>query len=273
MNNDFQTLAEVSKQFSADAGAFIVELVKKIAGDARMNAVLMAGSPLTGSVDRWSDVDLAVVCVDAHYADVMADRKAFAAGLGHLLSAFTGEHVGEPRLLICLYDNPLMHVDIKFIRIGDVNPRVENPLVLWDRTGEAARELAIGTPRWPNADLDWFEDRAWIWLHYGLSKVGRGEVYEALGMLSFFREQVLGPLIAKRMGRNQRGVRHLEKDTHLGDRLLRTTTTSLDRDALLEAYQASIDLYRELYASIAGKPNAHPAAAPVAGFLDAIRNA
>jgi hypothetical protein len=37
-------------------------------------------------------------------------------------------------------------------------------------------------------------------------KLGRGELFEALGMLSFFREQVLGPMLFRRANLPQRGV-------------------------------------------------------------------
>ncbi len=58
---------------------------------------------------------------------------AYAKRLGHFLSGFTGEHVGEPRVLICLYDNPLLHVDIKFLTLEELHPRVETPVVLLDK--------------------------------------------------------------------------------------------------------------------------------------------
>ncbi len=269
---EFTKLDDAAGQYDDEAGRFVVDLVKKIADDPRVEAVLMAGSPLAGTVDRWSDVDLTVVCAADDHAGMMVGRQDFAKGMGRLLSAFTGEHVGEPRLLICLYDAPLLHVDMKFIRVEDVNPRVEDPLVLWDRTGRTRRELAQGAPRWPNAELGWFEDRAWIWLHYGVAKLGRGELYEALNMLTFFREQVLGPMIAKIAGRNQRGVRHLEKDVHISGLLIRTTAV-LDRDALLDAYAVSLDLYLHLHESIAGTRSGHPAREPVEAYLSMVRNA
>jgi hypothetical protein len=53
--------------------------------------------------------------------------------MGNLLAAFTGEHVGEPRLLICLFADPLMHVDLKFISLGQLSSRVEDPVILWER--------------------------------------------------------------------------------------------------------------------------------------------
>lgn len=52
-----------------------------------------------------------------YYDEIMAQRMAFAGTLGHLLHAFTGEHVGEPRLLICLFGPQLLHVDLKFITL------------------------------------------------------------------------------------------------------------------------------------------------------------
>ncbi|NRS94850.1 hypothetical protein DFH40_002566 [Clostridium beijerinckii] len=47
----------------------------------------------------------------------MNERIKIAESLGTLLSAFTGEHVGEPRLLICLCEPELLHVDLKFVSI------------------------------------------------------------------------------------------------------------------------------------------------------------
>jgi hypothetical protein len=43
----------------------------------------------------------------------MEDRQQIAASLGSLLTVFTGDHVGEPRLLGCPYEvTPPLHVDL-----------------------------------------------------------------------------------------------------------------------------------------------------------------
>jgi hypothetical protein len=63
------------------------------------------------------------------------------------------------------------------------------------------------------------EERAWIWLHYGATKLQRGELFEAMGMVAFFREQVLGPMINRRLGRPQRGVRKIEQMGGEADKL------------------------------------------------------
>src|SRR5262249_3397844 len=77
--------------------------------------LLAGGSFVTGGLDEFSDLDLVVVVAPPASETVYAQRKAFAAECGPLLAAFTGEHVGEPRLLICLYGQPPVHVDLKFV--------------------------------------------------------------------------------------------------------------------------------------------------------------
>src|SRR6185295_12839336 len=103
----------------------------------------------------------------------VSDRHAIAAALGSLLTAFTGEHVNEPRLLICLYGPPLIHVDLKFLSPSQLNPRVEDPIVLWDCEDEVRRALAAGAAAYPSPDLQWIEDRFWVWIHYGATKIAR----------------------------------------------------------------------------------------------------
>ncbi|EPO4109819.1 fimbrial protein [Enterobacter cloacae] len=81
----------------------------------------------------------------------MAQRIEFAGTLGHLLHAFTGEHVGEPRLLICLYGPELLHVDLKFVTLDMLTQRVEEPAVLFTRDHLALeQQLAKYSAQWPD---------------------------------------------------------------------------------------------------------------------------
>ncbi|HWM38633.1 MAG TPA: aminoglycoside 6-adenylyltransferase, partial [Streptomyces sp.] len=95
-------------------------------GDPRVLAVIAAGSVADGTADEYSDLDLVLVCTDEGRHGVLADAQDFARRSGPLLVAFTGEHVGEPRLLIALYGPEPRHVDLKFIGIGDLDTRVED---------------------------------------------------------------------------------------------------------------------------------------------------
>jgi hypothetical protein len=81
--------------------------------DKAIIGLAAAGSWLTNEIDEFSDPDLIVVTKEK-ITDSKAKMLAYAKSFGNLLSGFTGEHVGEPRVLICLYDDPLLHVDIKF---------------------------------------------------------------------------------------------------------------------------------------------------------------
>ncbi|MCM8735411.1 hypothetical protein M5E06_14695 [Azospirillum sp. A1-3] len=220
-----------------------------VASDDRFSALLIGGSYIHGGFDEHSDLDFLIVVEDDSYSDVMASRMAFAEALPDLLGAFTGEHVGEPRLLICLYGPPLLHVDLKFVLAADLDHQIERRAILFARdNAEVERRVRSGRVEWPNLPSEWFESRAWIWLHYAATKLARGELYEAIGMLGFFREQVLGPLFHRRAGKNQRGVRRLELlrlDEH---ERLATTLARHDVASVRDAIEACIDLYVDLRA-------------------------
>ena len=226
--------------------AYLEALIPQLQQDGRFEALLAGGSLVHGGFDEHSDLDLVLVVRPDAYEQVMAQRHAFAARIGNLLSAFTGEHVGEPRLLICLYGPPLLHVDLKFIVPADLAQLVERPLVLWARQEEAMREtLDNAVIQWPGRAPEWFEERIWIWLHYGAVKLARGELFEALAMLAFLREQVLGPLLHRRRGLPQRGVRKLEQSEETAQ-ALRAAVAAHDRESVSRALTNAVNLYLEL---------------------------
>lgn len=226
---------------------FVARVLERVTSDLRFSALLAGGSWIGGQLDRHSDLDLLLIVEEASYAAVMATREAFAADAGELLSCFTGEHVGEPRLLICLYGPELLHVDLKFATASDLDDRVERPVILFARDrGAIEARLDAASIAWPNASPDWFERRAWIWLHYAATKLGRGEYFEAIAMLGYFREQVLGPMLHRRAQREQRGVRRIEALGRDAVAALQATHPTYDAHAVRAALLAAIDLYLRL---------------------------
>ena len=217
-----------------------------VAADERFIGLLAGGSLLHGGFDEFSDLDLVLVVSDTAYEEAMAERRAIAESIGPLLAAFTGEHVGEPRLLICLYGDPPVHVDLKFVTPGALDRLIERPAVLWARTDAIEQRIAGAEIQWPDRPPEWFEERFWIWVHYATTKIGRGEIFEALGILGFIREQVLGPLIHRRLGRPQRGVRRLEAQSPEWAERLRATVGTHDTDGAIRALKETVTLYREL---------------------------
>jgi hypothetical protein len=225
---------------------FLENAVSRLAADRRILGVAAGGSYLSGQMDEFSDLDLIVAVEPAEMPIVLAERAMIAASLGALLAAFTGEHVGEPRLLICLYDAPLLHVDLKFVAAPDVAARVEDPAVLWEREGRVTAALAAGASSYPDPNAQWIEDRFWIWVHYCATKIGRGELFEALDFLSYLRGQVLGPLGLRRAGARPTGVRKIERVAPEFARALAATVATHDACACLTALEAAVDIYRDL---------------------------
>jgi predicted nucleotidyltransferase len=214
--------------------------------DPRFVAVIVGGSIAGGTPDEYSDLDLVLVCSDEHHQEVLGQAKDFAARVGPLLVAFTGEHVGEPRLLIALYGPPVNHVDLKFVGLSQLDDRVEDGLVLWQRDDRVEQQLRQAPAAWPQPDPQWIEDRFWVWVHYVAVKIGRGELFEAVGALEMIRSATLAPLIVSGRTDKPTGVRRLEELAPELIPALRKTVAAPDRAECLQALHATVDLYRHL---------------------------
>jgi predicted nucleotidyltransferase len=231
---------------NANIESFIRKVTAQAEADAEILGVAAAGSTITGETDEYSDLDLVIVTADPLAPD-RAKMRAFAARFPGLIAEFTGEHVGEQRLLICLYENPLLHVDFKFLLRQELDQRVENPVVLFERDGILTKSYARRAAAWPVPDLQWIEDRFWVWIHYGAVKIGRGEYFETADFLNLLRTVVLGPLLHMKYGRLPHGVRKLETFVNAEDlALLNKTIVPCNRQDLIAATLAAADLYRDL---------------------------
>jgi hypothetical protein len=225
---------------------FVDKVVELLRSDARIDGVAVGGSWVARQMDRYSDLDFVVGVSAEHHAAVMAERSALAARLGPLLAAFPGDFLGEPRLLICLYGPPLLHVDFKFVATPDLARRIEDPEVLWERDEALTRAMAVAPARWPTPDLQWSEDRFWTWVHYAATKLARGELFEVIDFLAFLRRVVLGPLAAVADGGRPNGARRLERTALTSVDALRQTVAAYDAASCQEALAAAIGLYRAL---------------------------
>lgn len=220
--------------------------------DGTIVGIAAGGSWIANEIDEFSDLDLVVV-TQKKISDDKAKMFQFAKKAGKLLSAFTGEHVGEPRLLICLYDNPLLHVDYKFVTIEEFKTRIENPCILLDKNEELKKVLEDSESHFPYPDYQWIEDRFWTWVHYTLLKIGRGEYLEALDFFSYLRMTVLGQLLHIKNGNLPRGVRKVETGLSKVDlESLLATIPLYDKSSLLDSLKNSVELYRNIRTELRG---------------------
>lgn len=229
---------------------FAYNAKKILEPDDNVIGLATAGSWLSNDIDEFSDLDLILVTKQKISTDknLMVE---YAKRLGNFLSGFTGEHVGERRLLICLYDNPLLHVDIKFLTLKEFQVRIETPFLLIDKDKQLENVIHNSEAKFPYPDYQWIEDRFWIWIHYALLKIGRGEYFEALDFMGFLRMTVFGPLLHIKNGNLPRGVRKVEQDFEPVDfEQLKLTIPLYDRKSLLHSLKNGVFLYRNLRTEI-----------------------
>jgi predicted nucleotidyltransferase len=250
--------------------SFADRIVTALKSDPRFVGLLAGGSFGQGDFDEYSDLDLVLVIEEDDYAPVMTTRHEFAASLGDLLYAFTGEHVGEPRLLICLYADPLMHVDLKFVTLDDLDKRIEEPRLLWHRDDRIPQRLRLSIPRRAYREPEWFEERFWVWVHYTATKLGRGEIFETHLALAQLRLLVLGPMAARRVGSEQRGVRRLEMLAPDISRQLAATVGDYSAGGCAAALRHTFAIYRDFRSDAPPRNQNREAENAVIEFVDRI---
>lgn len=226
-----------------------VDILKK---DDRIAGIALGGSYITGIMDEFSDLDFVIAVYPEYFSEVMSERIDLVGKLGKLLSAFTGEHVGEPRLIISLYDSPLLHVDYKFVSLEDAGKRIEDPVILYQKANALTTAFSKEPAVFPIPDLQWIEDRFWVWVHYGAGKIGRQEIFEAIEHISFLRQNVISPLILMKNGKLPRGVRKIETDAPNDLPALLETVTVHDIQSCIKALRAMAELYISLRESYLG---------------------
>ena len=122
------------------------EFAQRVTGlvsrDPSIIGLAVAGSWADDDMDEYSDLDLVLVSrekIGGNREKMIRIAKEF----GDFISGFTGEHVSEPRLLVCLYDNPLLHVDIKFVTLQEFQTRVDDPVVIFEREGQLSEVIRL----------------------------------------------------------------------------------------------------------------------------------
>jgi hypothetical protein len=230
---------------------FVANAIVRVQQDPDAVGLAAGGSWITDQLDAYSDLDLVLV-TNSPISPDLARMREYAAKLGSMIASFQGDHVGEPRLLITLYDAPLLHVDIKFITPDEFYQRVENPVILWERDGVLTSIIQQSTAQYPPVDFQWIEDRFWVWVHYAALKIGRGEYFEAFDFFGFMRGVVFGPLLHLKNSGLPRGVRRAETTFGAAELAqLRRTVATPDREALLASLWELVNLYEALRDTLA----------------------
>lgn len=225
---------------------FAYNAAEIVSADQNVLGLAVAGSWITNELDEYSDLDLVLVTKE----QISSDKEKMidlAKSLGNFISGFTGEHVGEPRLLICLYDDPLLHVDIKFLTLQEFTNRIENPVILFERDDLLTAIITSTEAKWPEPNFQWIEDRFWTWVHYACMKIGRGELMEAYDFLSFLRQTVFSPLMQVKNNKKVRGLRRVETQLSLSDlENLKITIAQYNKASIIKALDNSISIYKSL---------------------------
>ncbi|WP_100640680.1 nucleotidyltransferase domain-containing protein [Alteromonas facilis] len=234
------------KSLPAAHKRLLLRIVESFSMDHRILGIGAGGSFASDAMDQYSDLDLVIAIDPEHYDTVMSMRFELVETINGLVAAVTGEHVGEPRLVIALYEPDLIHVDFKFVALPDAGKRVDDTKVVWEREQVLSELLTHSDYAYPCPTPQWVEDRFWIWVHYAATKIARGEYYEAMEFLSFLRTTVLSPVALALNGHTPSGVRTIEQRLPQFAEALTATIAKPEKASLISAFQHIISLYKNM---------------------------
>ncbi|MDR0861288.1 MAG: aminoglycoside 6-adenylyltransferase [Oscillospiraceae bacterium] len=223
---------------------FINRALPILRRDPRVVGVALGGSYIEKEkMDEFSGLDFVVAVQTESLQDVLQNMEEIAGKIGPLLACFPGEHIQRPNLLICLFDDPIIHVDFNFVAADDASGREDEPIILFEKNNILTEQYALKPPATPAANMQWCEDRFWIWVHYAATRIGRGDLFDAIESLAFLRTNVLGPLVQIKNGAVPNGVRNIERDSPNDVPRLIATLAEYDRRDCIRALKAATDLY------------------------------
>lgn len=237
-----QSLPQSHKALLQDILVILIE-------DPRICGIGLSGSYASDTMDQYSDLDFVIAIEPSQYQEVFEQRFDILNQFEEMLAGFSGEHVGEPRLIVSVFGGTeLIHVDFKFVSLPDAAQRVDDTQVIWQRGTCLSDVFATAEPYYPQPDAQWIEDRIWIWVHYAATKIARGEYFESLESLSFLRFTALSPLALQQAGMTPSGVRTIEKRLPEFAAKLVKTVAMPERASLIAALKQCVSVYLELQA-------------------------
>lgn len=227
--------------------AYIDKIMGCLTTDTRFEALLAAGDLARGKQNELSSLDLLLICKDETYKEVFTSRYVFAAQIGGLLSAFPANHRGKAYQLVCLYGPELTCINMSFVARKYIQHEPVSPKIIWKTEhSDIENYITQTSPLVNEHNADWFELRAWAWLHECSLQLLRGELFEAISQLDFFRRRILGPMLQRNLGQPQLNLKEIDTLPEPFNNMLATTIAVYSRESIFSAIRSSIRIYLQL---------------------------
>jgi hypothetical protein len=218
--------------------ALRASLVERARKDPRISGAAITGSGSVGSLDRWSDIDLAFgVREDTDLRPALDDFTEYMRQEQHALD--TVDVVRDPWIYRVFLLPSTLQVDLAFAPASHFGARAPSFKLVF---GDAAEPGHVPPP-----DTRELIGYGWLYALHARSSIARARPWQAEYMISAVRDQVLA-LACLRLGlpaREARGIDRLPPDITrpLESGLVRR----LERADLAKAFEATTDgLVREM---------------------------
>jgi len=221
----------------------ITSLVKE---DDRIRGLWAVGSLATGTVDRYSDLDLYLLVEKENYVQVFGERSSFAEKVGKVLSTFEVEWP-NCQLYGVILEN-CIEVDLCYCKPEQVE--VFGPYrIVFDRKGDLKELLSQHTAKF-EGDVEkrvreQLDFAAYNLLH-AINMLGRGEYWSSIRQLEMLRKRIVSLIGLRTRTDVDEEYRRLESLVSEEENYaLQKTLCSYDPGSLKEAIQAATTIFEQ----------------------------
>lgn len=167
---------------------FVNKAAKVLIEDKRCRGIYVSGSL---SADEYSDVDLVILCeTEEDRISMKEDRHSIAQKIGKLKA----EAMAFPYTYVTFYEEEVK-VDFSFHLIPpETRPDKAYINIIYDPDGYLAKMVEESAKLDWEIDLDYLRNKIkhfYIGLSYTVSKIGRGEFWDALDCVDFYRKYLI----------------------------------------------------------------------------------
>ncbi|MGL4589174.1 MAG: hypothetical protein ACRCUP_02960 [Mycoplasmatales bacterium] len=221
---------------------FLKNIIQKLMDNEQVQILAITGSGYELKFDQFADLDLVI-----GYENTINKQEVLAL-MGDLIGCFTGYHVGEPRLEICLFkvSGDLLQVDAKFVELTDFKNQRDKIKLLFDKTKQVDQKI-INQKTCEVQTIDWnfVNQKFYKWIHFGIVKLARGEIHEAISCLNMIWSEIIANYYYIERGILPRGMRRIEQIQPELAVKLSEIMPSYELEAVYDSYLKTLELYEE----------------------------
>ena len=229
---------------------FLKKYIDYVTIDNKIVGTILSGPAIEKRLEADTVLELIVIIEDNSYYKIIYERNKFASRFGNIISYYDDYNdtndTNDTNEFVCIYEKDLLQVTFKFVNASIILNKLFVGEIIYDKNNNLSDKLNITKKKNISLSIQWYENRFWILLNYGITKLNSNQLMEAIEYISFIRQSIITPMIHMKLNQQQRDSDYLEFDAPEFIDKLKLTVSLYDKSLISKAYEELVIFYIEL---------------------------